>query len=411
MKIIVIGAGIVGVACAHALLDEGHDVEILDREGPAAGTSQGNAGGIANTEITPMASPKMLRRVPGFLLDPLGPLAIRPAYALRAAPWLLRFVASARPGRYRRNADALFNLQARVADTWRAMAAKAGVEHLVHRRGGLTVYDDAAVFERHRPLFERQRAIDADLELVDGPAIRRLEPALSERFVAGLHHPNTAHVSDPRAMTLALFDSALARGATFRKAEVRAIEPGARPSLLLGDAREKREADRILLAAGIWSKPLAKMLGDSVPLESERGYNVSFPGVTGVIARMISFEGHGFVVSPLDSGLRVGGAVEFAGLDAAPNHARTRAFHAKAQRFLDGVPSFEQGSAWMGHRPSLPDSLPVIGQSTASSAVLYAFGHGHYGLTQSAATGELIAQLIAGRPTSIDLTPFSAQRF
>lgn len=411
MKIIIIGAGIIGVACAHALLDDGHEIEIIDREGPAAGTSQGNAGGIADNEITPMASPKILRRVPGFLLDPLGPLAIRPAYALKAMPWLLRFLAAARPGPYRRSSDALFNLQARVDKTWRAMAAKANVEHLIHRSGWLTVYDDAAMFERHRHLFARQKEINHDLELVDGPAIRRLEPALSERFVAGLHHPTTAHVSDPRAITNALFESALALGATFSKAEVRAIEPGVRPAVRVGEAGEKREADRILLAVGIWSKPLAKALGDSVPLETERGYNVSFPGLTGVTTRMISFEGHGFVVSPLDSGLRVGGAVEFAGLDAPPNHARTRAFHAKAQQFLKGVPTFESGRAWMGHRPSLPDSLPVIGQSTASSSVLYAFGHGHYGLTQSAATGELIAQLIAGRPTSVDLTPFSPQRF
>lgn len=410
MKIAVIGAGIVGVNCAHALADDGHDVTIIDREGAAAGTSQGNAGWIAHTDISPLASPKILRQIPGFLADPLGPLAIRWSYALGIAPWFLRFVLSARPGHYRRATDALIALQSLALPSWRRRAEQAGMTHLIHHRGGLYVFDDQAAFDRQRPLFARQKEIGVDLHLLNSDELRQLEPALSKRFVAAAYHANTAHVSDPREITTSLFDAAMQRGIAFHKGVVAAIEPAAQPHLRFEDG-SIFAADRIILAAGVWSRAIARALGDKIPLESERGYNVSFPGVTGLTSRPISFDGHGFVVSPLDSGLRIGGAVEFAGLNAPPNHKRTRALYDKAIQFIDGAPAFETGRVWMGHRPSLPDSLPVIGQSRASSAVFYAFGHGHYGLTQSAATGNLVAELVGGRPTSIDLSPFSAQRF
>lgn len=410
MKIIVVGAGIIGVNCAHALADNGHEVTIVDREGAAAGTSQGNAGWIAHTDISPLASPKILRQIPSFLMDPLGPLAVRWSYALSVAPWLTRFVLSARPGHYRRAMDALIALQSLALPSWLARAEAASISHLIHRRGGLFVFDDPAAFERQKPIFARQKEIGVDLHLLNSDELRQLEPGLSTRFVAASYHANTAHVSDPRQITTALFEAAMTRGVAFRRGAVVGIETRDQPTLRFDDGTTLT-GDRIVLSAGVWSRPLAKALGDKIPLESERGYNVSFPGATSVLSRPVGFEGHGFVVSPLDSGLRVGGAVEFAGLHAEPNHARTRALYDKATQFISGVPAFDTGRVWMGHRPSLPDSLPVIGQSTASSAVLYAFGHGHYGLTQSAATGRLIAELIAGGATSIDLSPFSAQRF
>ncbi len=410
MKTIVVGAGIVGLQCAHALADDGHEVIVVDREGPAAGTSQGNAGWIANTDISPLASPKLLRQIPKFLMDPLGPLAIRWSYALSIAPWLIRFVLASRPANYRRSMEALIALQSLVMPAWRARADGLGLSHLIHHRGGLYVFDDAASFERSRPVFARQKEIGVDIHLLEAEEIRQIEPNLGDRFVKAAYHANTAHVSDPREVTVALFDAALARGIAFQRGAVAAIEASPQPAIRLDDGT-LLSADRIVLAAGVWSRPLAATLGDHIPLETERGYNVSFPGVTGVVSRPISFDGHGFVLSPLESGLRVGGAVEFGGLAASPNHARTRAFHKKAQSFVKGVPDFDQGRAWMGHRPSLPDSLPVIGPSRASPHILYAFGHGHYGLTQSAPTGRLIADLAGGRATAIDMTPFSAQRF
>ncbi|MDJ1158407.1 FAD-dependent oxidoreductase [Chelatococcus sp. SYSU_G07232] len=410
MKVAVVGAGIVGATAAHALLDEGHDVLVVDREGPAAGPSGGNAGWIAYTDILPIASPKILRQVPRFLVDPLGPLAIRPGYLLPLLPWLARFVAAARPAAYERSITAIAALQALALPAWTRLAGQLGCEALIHRRGGLYVYDDPAAFARADRLAARQRELGITVERLGAPDLRRMEPGLSQSVVGAFLHPDIAHVSDPRQLTTAVFEAALARGAHFLRRQVTNVAVGGGLRLAC-DGADAISVDAVVLAAGAWSKPLAASLGDRIPLDTERGYNVSFPGVTGLVGRPIAFEGHGFVATPLDTGFRVGGAVEFGGLSAPPNHARTRAIHAKARRFLPALPDFEVGSVWMGFRPSIPDSLPVIGRARTSPKIVYAFGHGHYGLTQSAATARLVADLLADRQSPIDLAPYRPDRF
>jgi D-amino-acid dehydrogenase len=410
MKVAIVGAGIVGVATAHALLDEGHEVLILDREGPAFGPSRGNAGIIAHTDILPIASPGMLRKVPGFLLDPLGPLAIRLGYLPQLLPWLARFLLAARPAAYERSITGLVALQQLALPAWLARAEKAGLGGHIHRRGALYAYRDARDTGDLEALARRQRAAGIAVDMLAPQELRQMEPALKDRFAGASFHPDAAHISDPLSLTLALYEAALARGATFEKAEISNISQGERPALI-GPEGWQRVVDRVVIAAGAWSKPLAAAMGDSIPLETERGYNVSFPGVTGLTSRPIGFKDDGFVMTPLESGLRIGGAVEFGGLQAAPNHARTRALYDKAATLVDGLPAFDSGQLWMGFRPSLPDSLPVIGRASRNRNVLYAFGHGHYGMTQSTATAGLIADLIADREPAIDLGHFSPQRF
>jgi D-amino-acid dehydrogenase len=410
MKIAIIGAGIVGVATAHALLDDGHEVLILDKEGPAFGPSRGNAGWLAHTDILPVASPKNLRLVPKFLVDPLGPLSIRPAYLPKLLPWLARFLLAARPDAYERSIRGLAALQRRALPAWLARAHDLGLDRHIHRKGGLYAFTDKAGFDEAAGIAHRQGEFGIAVEMIGPAELRQFEPALKDTFVGAAFHPDTAHISDPLALTTALFEAALARGATFEKAEVTNISTGERPALIGRDGWQ-RLIDRAVVAAGAWSRPLAAALGDRVPLDTERGYNVSFPGVTGLTSRPVGFEGHGFVMTPLESGLRIGGAVEFGGLDAPPNHARTKALYDKAATLVDGLPAFDSGALWMGFRPSLPDSLPVIGQASRNRCVVYAFGHGHYGMTQSTATAELVADLIAGRAPAIDLAPYSPRRF
>ncbi|AMJ60479.1 NAD(P)/FAD-dependent oxidoreductase [Bosea sp. PAMC 26642] len=410
MKVAIVGAGIVGVAVAHALLDEGHKVLIIDRHGPAFGPSRGNAGWMAHTDILPIASPKNLRQVPKFLFDPLGPLSIRPAYLPKLLPWLVRFLLAARPDAYERSIRGLAALQQRALPAWLARAELTGLNHHIHRKGGLYAFTDKAAFDEAGKIARRQAEFGIRVEMIDAPELRRLEPALKDRFVGAAFHPDTAHISDPLQLTLALFEAAVARGATFEKADVTNISTGERPALIGPDGWQ-RVVDKVVMAAGAWSRPLAAALGDTVPLDTERGYNVSFPGVTGLTSRPIGFEGHGFVMTPLESGLRIGGAVEFGGLDAAPNHARTRALYDKASTLVGGLPRFESGTLWMGFRPSLPDSLPVIGRASRNHNVVYAFGHGHYGMTQSAATASLVVDLVAGREPALDMSYYSPRRF
>jgi D-amino-acid dehydrogenase len=410
VKVTIIGAGIVGCACAHALLDEGHIVTILDANGPAHGPSQGNAGWIAHTDILPLAGPKSLLQIPRYLMDPLGPLAIRPAYLHRIAPWFIRFLLASRPARVERSTQALASLQQLAFPAWLELAASLGLSGMIHRRGGMFVYDNRADFEAARAVSKRQAEYGFTVEMIGAEELRQLEPALSDEFIGAAYIDDTAHISDPRQLTQALFEAAVARGAAYERIAVARLEAGEPPALVT-EAGERRVSDAIVLAAGIWSRALAASIGDRTPLDTERGYNISFPGFTGLISRPVTFEGHGFIASPLESGLRIGGAVEFAGTELPPNHARTRAMHAKASRFLKGVPRYEDGREWMGFRPSLPDSLPVIGPATRSPRIIHAFGHGHYGMTQSVATGSLVADLAAGRSPRIDLSPFRVDRF
>ena len=410
MKIAVLGAGIVGLAAAHALADEGHVVTIIDREGPAAGTSRGNAGWIAHTDIDPIASPKMLRQVPRFLMDPLGPLAIRREYILQILPWLARLILASRPSQLERSIKAITAIQSLAMPAWDRLSEQLGIGHLIHRRGSLFVYDRPQAFQTALPHYARQKAAGIHFDLLDGGEIRQLEPGLTDAIIGGAYFPDSAHVSDPRLITEALYETARAREIGFVRGTVARIAAG-NPVVLSFSDRDPMEFDKVVLSLGAWSKPLAAQLGDAIPLDTERGYNVSFPGQTMVTRRPVAFPSHGFVTTPLDTGFRVGGAVELGGLDLPPNHERTRAIHGKAKRFIRDLPDFETGTTWMGFRPSIPDSLPVIGYAKATKSVVYAFGHGHYGLTQSAATGRIVADLIAGRPTEIDLTSFKPNRF
>ncbi|MBP2230063.1 D-amino-acid dehydrogenase [Azospirillum agricola] len=410
MRIAVVGAGIVGVAIAHALLDEGHGVELFDREGPAAGASAGNAGWIAHMDILPLASPKAWAHMPRWILDPLGPLSIAPRHLPALAPWLLRFVAASRPGRIAAGSRAIHALNASSLPAWERRLAALGLDGHLRRRGILSVWTDAAGFAASAALHARQAVLGIPVERLDPAALRGLEPAFGAEVAGGALYPTGAHVGDPLLFTEALAGAARARGARVTVAAVEWMEAREDGVVLRLGGGRTAAADQVVIACGAWAKPLAAAVGDRVPLDTERGYNITVPTGTLGVTRPVMYEGHGFVTSPLDGGDRIGGSVEFAGLDAPPNWARVDAMLGRLRRVLPGRPVGD-GARWMGFRPSIPDSLPVIGPATADRRVIHAFGHGHYGLTQAAATADIVAALIAGRPAPIDPAPYAASRF
>jgi D-amino-acid dehydrogenase len=409
-NVAVIGAGIVGIATAHALIDEGHSVLLIDKGQPGAATSRGNAGAIAHTDIVPLASPDLIGKVAGYLLDPLGPLAIRPGYLPKLLPWLARFLLASSPGRIERSIRGIVPLQALSMAAWDRRLAALDLKGELNHQGFLYCFDNASEFEKAKKVYDRQRELGIEVQLFDRDGTLGLEPELADTFVGSALFPAVAHVNDPFALSQKLTASLRQRGAAVIERDVMGVGlDGDNPWIASTDGTVL-QADRVVIAIGAWSKQLAKGLGDHVPLETERGYNATMtdPGVT--FKRPVLFDGHGFVISPLTTGLRVGGAVELASFDAAPNWARLEALLKKARSFVPGLKQ-DGRSDWMGCRPSLPDSLPVISRSRATPRVLYAFGHAHHGLTQAAATAELIAAMIAGRETAIDVAPYSAQRF
>lgn len=409
-QVAIVGGGIVGVAAAHACLDAGYAVTILDPRGFAGGTSAGNAGWIAHVDVLPLASPKVWRRLPGWLADPLGPLTIRPSYLPRLSPWLVRFLLASRPARIRQGTEALASLHRLALPAWERLLAPLGLSGHLKRRGSLHVWTSRRDFEAADGMIAAQRRFGVPLDILDGAELRELEPAFGPGVVAAIHYPTGCHVSDPRLLTTALGDAAATRGAVLDRRAAARLEPGPDGVVVQLQDGGGVLADRVVLAAGAWSGTLAADLGDRVPLDTERGYNVTLPRGRFGLTRPVSFEGHGFVATPLDTGDRIGGAVEFAGLNAAPNFARVDAMLSRLQPLLPEA-DLSGGERWMGFRPSLPDSLPVIGPSRADGRVLYAFGHGHYGLTEAAVTADILAALLKGLEPPVDVKPFRPGRF
>jgi D-amino-acid dehydrogenase len=302
-------------------------------------------------------------------------------------------------------------LNGRVFADLLPMLDDLGLSGQLHRRGALTVYESDAAFAADAGEWSWKRELGVRWTQVPRDALRALEPALAPVFRHAVMLEDWAHVDDPLNIVQALRERVRQDGGRLVTADVAALAPGdaPRPAALTRDGR-RHEGDRLVVAAGAWSAALARSAGDRVLLESERGYNTTLPACAGMLSREVIFAERNFVATPLAVGLRIGGAAEFAGLDAPPNYRRSDALLALARRYLPGMD--EQGARrWMGHRPATPDSLPVIGPSPASDRLLYAFGHGHLGLTQAATTGAIIGSLLEGADPGIDLHPYSISRF
>lgn len=409
-EILVIGAGIIGVTTALALQADGHRVRLLDRKGVAAETSRGNAGAFAFAEVEPLATPGIMRKAPKWLLDPLGPLSLRPAYALQILPWMLHFWRATAKSRYDAAVNAQSGLMQLSQQALERLIARVSGEPLMRRDGQLQVYESRAQFEATLPTWEQRRRHGIAFRLLESrEAIAEIQPGLSPRFTHAGYTPDWMNTVDPALWTEHLARAFVAAGGMIEIAEatgVRAHADGVEVTTGAGTLR----ADQLVVAAGAWSHQIARMIGDRIPLDTERGYNTTFPTASFDLRTHLTFSNHGFVVSRIGDGLRVGGAVELGGLKLPPNYKRAELLVRKTVEFLPGFDP-TGGTQWMGFRPSLPDSLPVIGRAPGAERVIYAFGHGHLGLTQSAGTAELVASLAARRTPAISLAPFAAQRF
>jgi len=400
----VVGAGVVGLSIALALQARGLPVRVIDREGPAAGASAGNAGAFAFTEILPLASPRMIRQAPKWLLDPLGPLSVPPRYAGRIAPWMWRFWKASWPAQVRASTVAQTALMKLSQAALEPHLAMSGLAHMLRYDGQMQVYESEAEFRASLPGWQAREEAGIAFIHLKGDEIAAYQPGLAPSFTHATFTPEWQSISDPRNYVLAMADRFRAGGGeiTITSAE-RLVAGGV-------ETAAGMMPGNVVLAAGAHSHHLARTAGVKIPLETERGYNTTLPAGAFDLKRQITFGGHGFVISKVGKGLRVGGAVELGGLDLPPNFARANAMLKKAKRFLPELDT-AGGTQWMGFRPSLPDSLPAIGALPSRPDVFCAFGHGHLGLTQSAGTAAIIADLITGQDPGIDLTPFSPARF
>jgi D-amino-acid dehydrogenase len=354
--------------------------------------------------------PGVLREVPGMLLDPLGPLAIRWTYLPRIAPWLVRFVAASRPSRVEAIAAALRPLLAAAIDAYLPLLEAAGATDMLQRNGWLCLYETDESFRDAQYGIELQRRLGVTVEVLKAEEIRQAEPSLAPIYRHAVLSPENAHVLDPYRLAQRLAETIVRRGGRIERRALVGFEfNGGRP-VAARTAEGPMPFDAVVIAAGAWSRPLARALGRDVPLDTERGYHITLPS-PGVMPRRPIYSGdHSFAVAPLEIGLRFAGTVELGGLKAPPNYERAEKLLTHARRMFPGLET-RGASRWMGFRPSMPDSLPVIGTVPGLPNAVLAFGHGHLGLTLGAITGKLTAALALDRPPALDVTPYRAERF
>ena len=408
--IIVIGAGIIGISSALTLQAAGRRVLVIDKGGNDAKASEMNAGAFAFADVVPLATPGIMLKAPKWLLDPLGPLSVPPAYIFKIAPWMLRFWRASWQDRFLTSLTAQANLMKLSQAALETQVKDTNGASLIQPEGQLQLYEGEREFQASLPGWELRREHGVKFDLLESRGeIADIQPGLHERFTHAGFTPEWKNVTDPERWLAHLCAEFQARGGSIEQADVHSLASSEDDGILRTSIGELRAA-QIVVAAGAWSHHLARTLGDKIPLETERGYNTTLPAGAFDLKTHLTFGGHGFVVTKINGGVRVGGAVELGGLKLPPNYKRAETLLNKAKHFLPELKASE-GKQWMGFRPSMPDSLPVIDHASSSRRVIYAFGHGHLGLTQSAGTAELVAALATGTTPPMDMTAFSARRF
>jgi D-amino-acid dehydrogenase len=411
MRIAVIGTGIVGVCTAAWLQRDGHHIVFVDPLEPGEACSFGNAGSLSPSACLPVGMPGMWKRVPRWLLDPLGPLTVRWRHAPVVLPWLLQMLRHSSRGEVTRIATALRTLLAPIFECYDPLVAHAGASALVKRAGCLYVYSSRQTAAQWQWGMNLRRTLGVKMIDIECEELDRLEPDLRGRFRFGILAPENGSTSDPSALVKAIHARCVADGAEQVRQRATGFEQsGGHVTAVRLDKGEPIAVDGVVVAGGAWSAPLARQLGNRVPLETQRGYHVTVRSSNLQLSHTVMAVEHNLMVNPMAMGLRLAGTVEFAGLDAAPNYARADALLAQGRELFPQLDTSEV-TRWMGHRPCLPDSLPVIGRTRRAENAWLAFGHGHMGMCMGAATGREVAHLVAGRPTQVDLTPFRPDRF
>jgi D-amino-acid dehydrogenase len=409
-KITIIGAGIVGIATAAYLKRDGHDVTVVDMRPPGEYCSFGNAGILSPGSCVPLATPGIQWKVPGYLMDSMGPLTIRWGYLPKAAPWLLRFLAASTPARVEAIANALRPLLRQTFDAYAPLAKHAGVADLIRQTGYVVAYGKRSSYVGDNIAWKLRRDRGVAIEELDEDGIRQRVPQLTGRYETGLYLPEQGFVANPGRLTKGLAAQFERDGGTILRRQVRDIEVGWNgPRALITD-EGPIAVEKLVICAGAHSSEFTSRLGDPVPLEAERGYHVTYSDPRVTLPMPVFLPEHKFFVTPMEMGLRIAGQTEFAGVAAEPDYGRADILARHMQRLFPGI-STADTTKWMGRRPSMPDSLPVIGRSTRFENAYYAFGHGHVGLCSGAPTGRIVADLIAGREPNIDVRPFRPDRF
>lgn len=413
---LVIGSGIIGACSALELLRAGHDVTLIDIGEPAGrqSASYGHGCWISPASVVPMSMPGLWKQIPGYLLNPKGPLVIRWRHFPRLLPWLLRFLwAGATVSRVEATARALSRLLHDGPARHQALSREIGLPDLIRREGLLYAYPDRSAFEAEALSWRLRRMTGLRWHELDASALASREPGLDPHYTFGILAEDGAHCTDPAAYVSRIVETASARGAKILRAKANGFVFDRERLVGVQTDVGLIACDQSVIAAGVWSKELARPAGDDIPLESERGYHgVVALDAGGPLHPVMPSDGK-MANTPTSAGLRLSGQVELASVDTPPNWSRVDILIDHARHAYPTLAEMQALAVdkWMGHRPSTPDGLPVIGRSARSPDIFYAFGHGHVGFASGPATGRIVAEHLAGLPSPSDIAPYSPRRF
>lgn len=407
---VVLGAGIVGISTALCLQRDGYQVTLVDPSSPAQETSFGNAGMIATHMIQPVAIASILPRIPMMLLDELAPLTIRWRYLPTVIPWLVQLVLATRSKEVERISAALADELKHAEAAYGPLLENSGAREIFKKKGVLVVYPDKSYIRENQNLLDLQSRNGVVYRIVEKDELGQTIPDLSKDYVVGVKYTKSGHVTDPYKFALTLYNWFIKLGGRFKQASASGFETRGSFVTAVRTNDGLEYADLFVVCAGIWSKDLAAKLGARVPLETERGYHVTLPASGIDLPTAMTIGDRRFAVTPMSVGLRLAGTIEFAGLEAAPNPKRFDALLDNARHAFPTLRADDE-TRWMGHRPSLPDSMPVVDRAPKYGNAYFNFGHGHLGLTSAAVTGQAVADLAANRQPQFDLKPFRSTRF
>jgi len=407
---VVIGAGIIGASCAWHLQRKGLRVTLVGHELPAQSCSSGSASCISASSVIPFSYPGMIRKLPGWMLDPQGPMRIRPMDFPALLPWFWRFWRVSNMQKVEEIANAQAMLMRTAFADYDEILHATDSAHLKYARGAIHVYDTEKEYRNERWQTELRTRLGFESHRLSPTEIKSMVPCLKLAKGVAIFMPDWHHLADPAKVTARIAEHCIRYGVKWIQDRVTRVTAGDSAVSMWTESGRRIEADQLVVAAGAWSNAIAGQLDHEVPMIAKRGYHsmISNPGIE--LEYPVMSLSRVFVMTPLESGLRVAGTAEFAALDAEPDYRRAKALLKNASHYLDGLKT-ENVTEWMGQRPMMADSKPVISVSPQHPNVFYAFGHGHYGLTQGPTTGRIIADMVTGNEPSTDISAFRFERF
>ena len=407
-KVAVIGAGIIGVCIAHFLRKNGHEVILYDQNEPGTQTSFGNAGLFANHECVTANSPQLWRNLPSMLFSKNGPLVVDWFYVFTHLPWVVRFLRNCTTARVEHIAKSLSSFSSHARFAYEEIFNEIDVSKYIVHKEPIYLYESKELFEKDQYALNLRKKYNVHFDIIDKEDIVKMEPSLEPIYYKGIVLKGESFTRSPIQITKKIFDNFINNGGHFVLTKIDSIYRNG-DSLFLRSNEREHQVDKIVVAAGAWSNVLARTIGYNFPLDTERGYHIIFENNSNLLAHSVGWAKTGFYMTPMEDGIRAAGTVEIAGLKKPMNNNMLTMIEATARSILPQLGKVK--SQWMGFRPTLPDSLPVIGESQKCKNVYYAFGHQHLGLSLAAVTGKTIRSLIENKATNINIEPLNPYRF